>query len=530
MEFKKEVVCKRRTSVGFINPSSSNLAPRSNLLLIIILTISSALRAEPWIDTRDAFLRADIEMLADAGVISVPITTYPLMWSGIIKDIDNSKIDDVPAHFRAALWRVKSAGKLAFSKRGKQQVRLSFANGEQVLRAFGDESRAKTELAARRSGMSKKFSWNIEVSQVGDPADGENTRYDGSYLSMVVDNWIVAFGAIEKWWGPSWESNNLLSNNARPPLGVSLHKNYSDKSKIPIVSWLGPWSLSGFAAKLDDPRAIENAMLGGLSLSFKPHQSIEVGVRATALWGGKGIDDSLENLVDNIVGVESCIPLSDEQQALQTQTDELLECAEGYTYQGDRLAGIDFRWRLPLEQPISLYASAFGESESQPLPRKTISQLGLTSSLNFFNTNWKWFIEQSNTALDNDKFNLTYESAAYPTGYRFYQRAIGSTFDNDSQVSSAGIMANLTRQSSVNLTLSRVELNRDGENASEFGLHSVNGQSVKFNRLRLDWRFKTRTKGNFKVNLDYSDQVFDQWRRLEDKYRVGLDWTYVMVE
>ena len=59
------------------------------LLIYLLLPGCALLGAEPWVDTRDVWLRSDIEILSDIGVIKVPITTYPLMWAGIIKDIDN---------------------------------------------------------------------------------------------------------------------------------------------------------------------------------------------------------------------------------------------------------------------------------------------------------------------------------------------------------------------------------------------------------------------------------------------------------
>lgn len=53
--------------------------------------ITSLAHAAPWVDVSDIYLRADIQALADAGVITVPVNTYPLMWSGIGSDL--SKVE-----------------------------------------------------------------------------------------------------------------------------------------------------------------------------------------------------------------------------------------------------------------------------------------------------------------------------------------------------------------------------------------------------------------------------------------------------
>ena len=51
------------------------------------LLLSSLANSAPWVDVSDIYLRADIQALADAGVITVPVNTYHLMWSGIGSDL-----------------------------------------------------------------------------------------------------------------------------------------------------------------------------------------------------------------------------------------------------------------------------------------------------------------------------------------------------------------------------------------------------------------------------------------------------------
>ncbi len=37
--------------------------------------------ADPWIEPGDVRLRHDIELLADAGIIRAPVTTWPVSWA-----------------------------------------------------------------------------------------------------------------------------------------------------------------------------------------------------------------------------------------------------------------------------------------------------------------------------------------------------------------------------------------------------------------------------------------------------------------
>ena len=68
------------------------------LLLITIAApkaIGSSLDRSPWVDTRDAWLRADIERLARASIIHAPINIWPLMWASIIKPKSRSWATDL---------------------------------------------------------------------------------------------------------------------------------------------------------------------------------------------------------------------------------------------------------------------------------------------------------------------------------------------------------------------------------------------------------------------------------------------------
>ena len=63
---------------------SLSLLRKIFILCSVIFSISAS--AEPWIDTSDIYLKANIQLLADTGHITTPVTTYPLMWHDIAQD------------------------------------------------------------------------------------------------------------------------------------------------------------------------------------------------------------------------------------------------------------------------------------------------------------------------------------------------------------------------------------------------------------------------------------------------------------
>ncbi len=43
--------------------------------------------ADPWLAPGDAGLRSDIQLLADAGILHGPVTTWPISWPDIARDV-----------------------------------------------------------------------------------------------------------------------------------------------------------------------------------------------------------------------------------------------------------------------------------------------------------------------------------------------------------------------------------------------------------------------------------------------------------
>lgn len=466
----------------------------------LIFFFNKNIYAQPWIGTNELHLRADIEILSDLGIIKIPITSFPLMWPGIIKDLDNVNIQQVPQAYKNTYWRVKRAARSAIKNQQIKTLRISSATSEEVLRNFGDNSRGEFEISASKQGMSKNFAWNLQVTRVQEPFDKDKTRYDGSYLAAVAGNWIISAGAIEKWWGPSWHSANLLSNNARPTLGITLQRNYSDISNNPAFSWLGHWTVNAFAAELeDDGRIVKNTRLTGASFSFKPLSSLEISLRSTKLFAGDNLPEDIDDDNDDVNG--------------DMDFDGDLD--------GDQSSGLDLRWRLPVNYPASLYASAYSQQSGLS---QAAQQIGLTSSFKIFGNHWKYFIELTDTTADG-KYNQTYESQLYPSGYRERGLAIGSTYDNDSKASSLGLIGTFANNQ-ISLTVSEIQLNQDARNFSTDALHSISSSAKKFKHIECAWKYQTASYGSFQLNLEYSDKIYDDFNRVDNKYRVGVDWNY----
>lgn len=473
---------------------------------ILFLLFSANALAEPWLDTRDVWLRADIEQLASEGIIKAPITTWPLPWASIIKDLEAASEEDMDPDMVPAFLRLKRKAGIEMGSNGQTSISLRVGNQNKILRHFGDQRREEAELTARTSGVGNTFAWNIEASKVIDPIDGEEERLDHSYVAAIAGNWIISAGSQERWYGPGWDTSLILSNNARPVPSISIQRNYSDPFESPWLSWIGPWSLNAFAGQLESDRVVPHAKLLGMSVSFKPFDSLEIGLRRTAQWGGEGRPEDASTLLDMLIGLDNC----DEGE---------LDCSDPSTEPGNQLAGIDFSWRIPTEAKLgSIYGQLVGEDEAGYAPSRKFYQLGYKN--NFYSGDFAvlGYIEYSDTENEH-RPNLTYNHSIYQTGYRTEGRSIGSTYDNDTQSISLGILASHKNGHRYKIRYATVDMNSDGVD----GNHSISSDAIKFRQLELQYQYPI---GDSVIGfeIDIRDQTIDSFGYQKERYNVGLSW------
>ncbi|MCP4322637.1 MAG: capsule assembly Wzi family protein, partial [Alteromonadales bacterium] len=87
---------------------------KPSLALFLLLSLQTSLAA-PWVEPDDLALRNDIQLLADAGIITAPVTTYPLMWNAIKDDIASAKLYLLNDAQKQALNHVRFSYKYASS-------------------------------------------------------------------------------------------------------------------------------------------------------------------------------------------------------------------------------------------------------------------------------------------------------------------------------------------------------------------------------------------------------------------------------
>jgi len=481
-----------------------------SVVLTTLIMMPLKLSAEPWVDTRDPWLRADIEYLSKVGLIQVPVNTWPLMWSGILDDLERADLRGhsqrtVTSHARLVL----AGSRAARVNRPQQSLQLATASDSQLFRHFGDSARDNAQLTLRRHGLTRNFAYNVEVSEVSSPWDGESAHFDNSYLAAVLGNWVVAVGNIQRWWGPGWTSSLILSNNARPTPSLMLQRNYAEASELPLLKYLGPWTLSAFASELDDKRHITGAKLLGMSLGFKPRADLEINLRRTAQWGGEGRPESFDNLLKLLSGgADNC-------WTPECRADE----------PGNQLGAIDFSWQMPMLE-ATLYVQHLGEDEAGYMPSRSSQQWGIKRPIAGLGASGSLFVEFDNTTTVTyqKRYNILYNHGIYQTGYRYRGRALGATWDNDSKVASVGFVGQLENGDQLDIRYSHGEINIDSLNGAT-SPHSITTTGAKFSHLSAKWR-RTFIWGDVQLASDYSDSLLDEYGRQTKKFGLEASVNY----
>ncbi len=452
------------------------------------LFLGAAGFAGPWLNPGDAGLRHDLEVLADRGVLRGPITSWPLSWADIARDVlDVDLLEGLDPTTQACLLRVqREARRMTSAGDTRSTVRAAASGHPRMLRTFSDTPREEAEVQAAVEWTGRRFATNLQAGVVGDPDDGQHLRPDGSYVGAHLGNFMLSAGFMERWWGPGWEGSLILSNNARPIPALSVERNYSDAFKSPWLSWIGPWRANILLGQLEGHRAdFAHTRFLAMRISFKPLRQLEIALSRSAQWCGAGRPCGLQTLGDLLAGRDNDQPASEQP--------------------GNQMAGYDVRWGFG-SIPLALYAQYIGEDEANGLPSKFLGLGGAEVWGSSPWGQWRWHAEYADTSCSFSRqaaiFNCAYENSIYRGGYRYRGRAIGHALDNDGRMLSMGALLIDGAGRRWELLLRDVDLNRDAT-VPQLS-HTVAPLAAKLTNIELS-HGRELTAGRLQVGIGFDD-------------------------
>ena len=476
------------------------------------LLFAGQMAASPWLDPGDTGIRNEIQLLADAGVITSPVTTWPIAWADVAKDLvafkDIDQLTGITAdayqHLRSRIKKEKKTGTLQTSGY------LAAASNPTLFRTFENTTRESSEAGVGIEWMGDWFSYGLNVQVVSNAQDEKTYRVDDSYLAFIWKNQMFAISTQQRWWGPGWEGSLILSSNARPIPAFTLQRSASNPFKSKWLSWIGPWTYQFIYGQMEQDRAVPNARLWGLRVGFRPIPSLEIGLSRTAQWCGAGRPCGFDTFVDLLRGTKdnrgANLPLAEEP--------------------GNHLAGVDFRW-VPSSKrwPLALYGQFTAEDEADGFPSRYIALGGFEiwgeRTGSFLPGSYRIHLEATNTTLnfydDPPRFDSAYEHFIYTDGYRYRGRTIGHSIDNDGEMYSLGVVLTQEHGSYWNFLLRRIRLNTGGIRANSVSTGNDSLWSLSLNR---QW---DSAMGEFNFGVGYD--TYDSDAVLDDEGTVFLRWT-----
>lgn len=256
---------------------------------LLLAGLASAAKAAQWAEVGDTQLRDDIELLQTAGVLSGPLTSWPLPWAQIDDALDDPKLETLPPGLAAAVRRVQLRMDHGRGLGIHGDITLRATNGEALFKTFETGARGDEDASFRAQTENGNLTISIGGGFRNDPR-GQKFNWDRTYATLALGNWLMSAGYYDQWWGPSSQASLVLSNSAHPFPKIGFTRIRPDAFDVPVLRWLGPWRFEGFVGVLGGERSdpYKNPLLAGFRLSFMPADRLEIGLSRIIETCGKG--------------------------------------------------------------------------------------------------------------------------------------------------------------------------------------------------------------------------------------------------
>ncbi len=179
-------------------------------------------------ETDDVYLRSDLQLLVDAGIVTVPVNTFPLPWREISEQIKVISPLELTETTRQAYYHISY--KINASKKGygKRFLKLK-ASQKDMPSSFGQDNDVEwgafSNVEIDRSSFSMRVSANYAQYH-----DKEEPRFnlDNSYFAVTTGKTNFFINTQAQWWSPSWLQSLSAEQRVHPAYELGLERTFID--------------------------------------------------------------------------------------------------------------------------------------------------------------------------------------------------------------------------------------------------------------------------------------------------------------
>lgn len=192
-------------------------------LLMQLMPTSSI--ASPWLEADDSYLRANLQTLVEAGLIEVPVNTFPILWRSIATDLNSIDTTSFPDYIEHAYQYVKFKYDNAVLGIGTRRLNINYSNETPDYIGFAPVVRGKFDgivsLEQTWSNFSGRYAYNYGYGT----SEKWHHSAKNSYLAAASKYFVISANMIERFWGPGWYYGFAWSQQPEqiPTLEIDFH-------------------------------------------------------------------------------------------------------------------------------------------------------------------------------------------------------------------------------------------------------------------------------------------------------------------
>ena len=483
-----------------------------NVFLILIFTISYQLSSSIWIEPKDELEIKKIELYSAQSNFNVRTTTYPLTINSL-KNSNNFGVLNMSDKIKLNTLIDKNFKK---NKKFSSSISFNAFSDDLMIRNIDDNWSSKNSIIFKNSYFDKNFSINLNLHFIEDSFDEKKISYNGSNISFTKWNLIFGIGFIDRWWGPTHDNNLILSNYAKPPVGLFVNSLNGFEFSNRFLAPLGKVDFSLFINKLERNRHVPNPLLLGTRVTFNPINNLYLGLSRTIMIGGEGRSESFDSFFKAFFEVGGRENPKVEGKYIGKDVS-------------NQLGGYDIKYDIKFNENIaSIYFQRIGEdsdTSSTSLISSYISTLGAEYKFLKNDLMNSITLEFSKTSTEDHyaykRYNITYVHTTYQSGYRYRGLPIGAFIDADSKYSQLSFLKEISDNSRFKIDLFYAEPNVDQSGTSIWGT-----TGKPFYGLKTKYKTQISNKLTMELILTLSDKKLPFLNNNIEKNILGLITEY----